>query len=132
MASDSSDNAQGLGHGHGKERKADATFFNTTPGDDEFCRAKVLKFRMKGREFHWARVGMCRPSSGGFFEIRVKSDSPFRLIPERPQGVHDIFAEVDDSVPDGTIIKYSLFEVIFVNGQPKEKELEDPELEIGV
>jgi hypothetical protein len=128
MESESSDK----GHGHGHERKADATFFNTMPGDDDFCRAKVLKFRMKGREFHWARVGGCRPSSGGYFEIRVKPGSEFGLIPERPRGVHDIFAEVDDSVPNGTIIKYSLFEVIFVDGKPKERELEDPELEIGV
>jgi hypothetical protein len=128
MASESSDK----GHGHGHERKADATFFNTSPGDNGFCRAKVLKFRMKGREFHWAQVGGCRATGGGFFEIRVKPGSEFGLIPERPRGVHDIFAEVDDSVPDGTIIKYSLFQVIFEDGKPKEKELEDPELEIGV
>jgi hypothetical protein len=126
MAEESSDK------GHGHERRADATFFNTRPGDDEFCKAKVLKFRMKGREFHWARVGMCRPPTGGYFEIRVKPGSQYGLRPERPHGVHDIFAEVDDSVPDGTIIKYSLFEVIVDNGKSRERELEDPELEIGV
>ena len=118
--------------GHGKkERKADATFFSTRPGgSDGFCEAKVLKSRMKGREFHWSRVGMCRPTGGGYFEIRVEGEKSV-LVPEAPRGVHDIYAEVDDSVPDGTIIKYSLYQVVFEGGVAKEKMLHHPELEIG-
>ena len=112
------------------EHKADATFF-TTQIDDDFCRGKVLKFRMKGREFHWARVGGCRATNGGFFEIRVKPGSKYQLVPPTPKGVNDIYCEVDDSVPDGAVISYSLWQVIFVDGVAKEKELDDPELEIG-
>src|SRR5690348_4736325 len=113
------------------EHKADATFFTTQPGDNGFCRGKILKFRMKGREFHWARTGGCRATNGGYFEIRVKPGTDYRLVPETPRGVHDIYCEVDDSVPDGAVIKYSLWQVIFEDGKAKEKELDDPELEIG-
>ena len=42
-------------------------------------------------------------------------------LPERPRGVHDIYAEVDDSVPDGTIINYSLFQVIFETGSRRKE-----------
>ena len=117
----------------GTARGAKQTRRFSTPapgGSDGFCKAKVLKERMKGREFHWSRVGMCRPTGGGYFEIRVKGEKSV-LVPETPRGVHDIYAEVDDSVPDGTIIKYSLYQVIFEDGVAKEKMLHDPELEIG-
>jgi hypothetical protein len=108
---------------------ADATFFTSNAGRDGFCDAKVLKFRMKGRVFHWARVGSCKPSGDGYFEIRVKhGQSP--LIPPAPNGINHIFCEVDPAVPDGTVIQYSLYQVRFEDGKRSEKELHDPELEI--
>jgi hypothetical protein len=123
-------------HGHSddshgsKPHGADATFFSTRPGSDGFCDAKVLKFRMKGREFHWARVGGCKPAGGGYFEIRVKGGKSL-LVPPTPKGVNDIYCEVDPSVPEGTVIEYSLYQVRLEGGKPIEKELHDPELEIG-
>ena len=68
-----------------KPHGADATFFTSHPGSDGFCEAKVLKFRMRGRVFHWARVGNCKPSGGSYFEIRVKAkDGRSPLIPPAP------------------------------------------------
>jgi hypothetical protein len=119
------------GESHGKKpHGADATFFTSHPGSDGFCDAKVLKFRMKGRAFHWARVGSCKPSGDDYFEIRVKEgESP--LIPPTPKGVNNIYCEVDPKVPDGTLIQYSLYQVRVDGGERIEKELHDPELEIG-
>ena len=115
---------KGLDSHHGN---ADATLFTTQPGDHGFCKGKVLKFRMKGRAFHWRRVGQCRPSSGGYFEIRMKQGvSP--LIPARPQGVNDIYADVHAWAKPFDVYEYSLWQVM---ADGRERELHDPELEIG-
>jgi hypothetical protein len=110
-----------------KPASADSTFFTTTPGGaDGFCRARVLN-RMKGRSFNWLRHGACVPAGTGYFEIRVKSgDSP--LLPPRPRGVDHIRADVASWARPGDVVFYSLWQVLD-DGQ--EKELHDPELEIG-
>lgn len=106
---------------------ADATLFRADQGSDGFCQAEVLKKRMRGRAFHWHRVGSCRPAPGGYFEIRVKNrTSP--LIPANPQGVNDIWADVHDWAEPGDVYYYSLWQVL---ADGRERELEDPELEIG-
>lgn len=108
---------------------SDASLFRTLPGSDGFCSGKVLKKRMKGRMFHWHRVGGCHPEPGSRFEIRLKDrtlTSP--LIPAVPSGVDDIWADVDPDEPEGNVYEYSLWQVLADN---RERELHDPELEIG-
>jgi hypothetical protein len=104
---------------------ADATFFQTTPGSGGFVQGRVLN-RMKGRTFHWNRVGT-KPAAGSRFEIRAKSGT-LPLVPPIPSGTDSIFADANDSAVPGTVYKYSLWQVL-ANGS--EKELHDPELEIG-
>jgi hypothetical protein len=113
---------------HVAERGAgDATFFTATPGAGGFCKAKVLNNRMKGRRFRWVRHGSCRPSAGRF-EIRPKAGYESPLVPPIPGGVDEIEADVRAGVPAGTIYRYSLWEV---HDGGQERELDDPELEIG-
>jgi hypothetical protein len=105
---------------------ADATFFQTRPGSDGFVEARVLKERMKGRTFHWNRVGT-KPAAGSRFEIRGKS-GPLPLVPPIPKGTDSIFADADDSAVPGTVYHYALWQVLADN---REKKLHDPELEMG-
>ncbi|HXG89825.1 MAG TPA: hypothetical protein VNJ02_15960 [Vicinamibacterales bacterium] len=113
---------------------ADASFFLTTPGsgNDDFCAGKILKKRLKGRVFHWARKGMgCEPASGSRFEIRLKPTVPPRpnpLIPPVPSGVNHILADVQPWASAGVVYYYSLYQVL---ADGTEKQLHDPELEIG-
>jgi hypothetical protein len=108
---------------------SDSSLFRTVAGTGGFCEGKVVKRRMKGRSFRWIRVGGCSPAPGSRFEIRLKNAaiaSP--LIPAVPFGVDDIWADVHGSEPPGTVYEYSLYQVL-ANGS--ERELDDPELEIG-
>jgi hypothetical protein len=105
---------------------ADATNFQTNRGDDGFVVAEILKKRMKGRTFNWNRVGV-RPEPGSHFEIRAKSGASI-LVPPTPRGVDDISAAVESGVRTGTIYRYSLWQVL---ADGRERELEDPELEVG-
>jgi LPXTG-motif cell wall-anchored protein len=108
---------------------SDASLFRTLRGTDGFCTGEVLKKRMKGRRFHWKRVGGCQPEAGSRFEIRLKDPTmPNPLIPSVPFGVDDIWADVDPDEPEGTVYPYGLFQVL---ADGRERELEDPELEIG-
>ena len=68
------------GESHGKKpHGADATFFTSHAGSDGFCDAKVLKFRMKGRAFHWARVGeLPDPAVTSYFEIGSRASRATR------------------------------------------------------
>ena len=107
----------------------DASLFRTLPGTGGFCQGEVLKKRMKGRGFHWKRVGGCNPAPGSRFEIRLKDQSlSSPLIPAVPSGVDNISADVKPGEPAGNVYAYSLFQVLADNS---ERELEDPELEIG-
>lgn len=108
---------------------SDSSLFRTVGGSGGFCDGKVVKERMKGRRFEWVRVGGCVPAPGSRFEIRLKNtaiESP--LVPAVPSGVDRINAGVRSSEPAGTVYKYSLYQVL-ANGS--ERELDDPELEIG-
>jgi hypothetical protein len=108
---------------------SDSSLFRTLPGSGGFCRGEVLKKRMKGRAFHWKRVGGCHPAPGSRFEIRLKDQSlSSPLIPSVPSGVDDIRADVKPDEPAGRVYRYSLFQVL---ADSSERELEDPELEIG-
>ena len=111
----------------GRVGNADATFFQTNPGSGGFVAARILKRKMKGRTFHWNRVGTI-PAAGSHFEIRPKPGQPKILNPPIPSGVNDLYADVPPSVPGGTKYQYSLWQVLADNS---EKELDDPELEIG-
>lgn len=114
-----------LGGGGG----GNSSLFRTLQGTDGFCKGEVLKKRMKGRSFHWHRVGGCRPDPGSRFEIRLKHHThPSPLIPPVPSGVDHIRAEVNHSEPDGRVYEYGLWQVL---ADGRERELEDPELEIG-
>jgi hypothetical protein len=113
---------KGLGFGI-----ADASFFTSNHGTDGFCAARILKKKMRGSHFHWMRHGSCKPSNGGYFEIRIKErESPLR--PERPRGVDHIYASVKETARAGDVYRYSLWQVL-PNGE--ERELHDPELEIA-
>jgi hypothetical protein len=108
---------------------SDSSLFRTVAGTGGFCEGRVVKYRMTGRHFEWKRVGGCSPAPGSRFEIRLKNSaiaSP--LIPATPAGVDLIRAGVRDSERPGTVYEYSLYQVL-ANGS--ERELDDPELEIG-
>jgi hypothetical protein len=101
--------------------------FVTRRGTDGFCAGLVLD-RMKARNFRWVRVGGgCTPAPGSRFEIRIKHvASP--LIPEIPSGIDEIIAGVRAGEPPGGVYQYSLWQVL---ADGRERELHDPELEIG-
>jgi len=103
-----------------------STLFVTSHGSNGFVNARV-KERMKGASFVWTRAGL-PPADGSRFEIRPKSGSSV-LDPPIPAGVDEIRAIANGSVaPAGTVYTYSLWQVL-VDG--RERELNDPELEIG-
>ena len=103
---------------------ADATFFLTTPGSDGFVQGEVLKKKMKGKTFHWNRVGT-RPAPGSRFEIRPKGGGISILDPEIPSGENDMYAEVKPGTPNGTLYCYELWQVLATR---EERLLEDPEI----
>ena len=101
--------------------------FVTRPGTGGFCAGLVLD-RPKARRFRWIRVGGgCTPAPGSRFEIRIKHEaSP--LVPDIPSGVDEIVAGVKPGIPTGKVYEYSLWQVL---ADGRERELHDPELEIG-
>jgi hypothetical protein len=112
-----------LGPGHAVD-----VIFRSHPGTgDGFCKVTVQAGRPRGRAFHWKPVGPCRPEPGGYFQIRVKN-RPSPLIPERPRGNPSIFAEVQHWAVPGDVYRYSFWQVL---ADGRERELVDPELEIG-
>jgi hypothetical protein len=102
---------------------ADATFFLTKPGSGGFVQGEVLKKKMRGRTFHWNRVGTT-PAPGSRFEIRPKSDHSI-LEPAIPFGVNDIYAEVQPGTRNGRVYHYELWQVL---DSGDARRLEDPEI----
>lgn len=114
-------------HGVSTSDGADFTLFKTTPGSDGFVQGEVLKKKMKGKTFHWKRVGT-RPAAGSWFEIRPKGGRPSILDPEIPSGMDDIYADVKPGTPNGTSYYYDLWQVLETGG---ERQLEDPEIVVS-
>ena len=103
-----------------------STLFVTSHGSDGFVSARVQR-RMKGDAFFWKRSGI-RPAVGSRFEIRPKTGSSL-LNPSTPSGVDEIRATANRSAaPQGSVYTYSLWQVL---ADGRERELHDPELEIG-
>jgi hypothetical protein len=103
-----------------------STLFVTSHGSDGFVKARVQR-RMNGDSFVWTRSGM-RPAEGSRFEIRPKF-GPSLLDPSTPNGVDEICATANRSAAhQGAIYTYSLWQVL---ADGRERELHDPELEIG-
>jgi hypothetical protein len=103
-----------------------STLFVTSHGSDGFVAARVQR-RMKGNSFVWKRSGI-PPAEGSRFEIRPKFG--FSLLdPSTPNGVHEIRATANrSSAQQGAVYTYSLWQVL---ADGRERELHDPELEIG-
>lgn len=106
----------------------DGSFIVSTPGQDEFCSARVARERMQGRVFVWIRRGACAPAAGGYFEIRPKAGNTSPLEPPNPRGVHVITATVPDTAAEGVVYYYDLWQVL---PDGTERMLHDPEIEIG-
>jgi hypothetical protein len=103
-----------------------STLFVTSHGSDGFVAARIQR-RMKGDSFVWQRSGL-HPAEGSRFEIRPKSGSSL-LAPSTPTGVDEIRATANRSVAhQGAVYTYSLWQVL---ADGRERELHDPELEIG-
>ena len=104
----------------------DSTRFVTNPGSGGFVSARVQR-RMRGDSFVWTRSGIA-PAAGSRFEIRPKEGaSP--LDPSTPAGVDELRASANRSATrSGTVYTYSLWQVL---ADGRERELHDPELEIG-
>ena len=114
-------------HGVSTFGGADATFFRTTPGSDGFVQGEVLKKKMKGKTFHWNRVGTM-PAPGSRFEIRPKGDRISILDPDIPSGTNDMYAEVKPGTSNGTSYCYELWQVLET---AEERRLEDPEIVVS-
>ena len=117
---------------HPLAERPNASFFDTKPGSEGFCDGKIKERKMKGHSFRWVRNDKgCSVPTGSTFEIRIKpnqGDSP--LIPPIPSHRDDIHAEVNWDVVRASgrsRWEYSLFQVL---PDGREKELDDPELEI--
>ena len=102
---------------------ADASFFQTKPGSDGFVQGEVLKKKMKGKTFHWNRVGT-KPAEGSRFEIRPKAGISI-LDPDIPSGANAMYADVKPGIANGTEYRYELWQVL-ANGEARR--LEDPEI----
>jgi len=105
---------------------ADASFFQTKPGSGGFVEGEVLKKKMKGKTFHWNRVGT-PPAPGSWFEIRPKSGASI-LEPAIPSGLNNVYADVKAGTSNGTVYLYELWQVL-ANGD--ERRLEDPEITVS-
>jgi hypothetical protein len=106
---------------------ADASFFQTKPGSGGFVQGEVLKKKMKGKTFHWNRVGTI-PAGGSRFEIRPKSGGSSILEPDIPSGVNDMSADVKPGTSNGTVYRYELWQVLATG---EARMLEDPEITVS-
>jgi hypothetical protein len=103
-----------------------SSLFVTSHGSDGFVAARVQR-RMRGDSFLWKRSGLA-PAAGSRFEIRPKTGSSL-LDPSIPSGVDEIHATANrSSAQHGAVYTYSLWQVL---PDGRERELHDPELEIG-
>lgn len=103
-----------------------STLFVTSHGSGGFVAGRVQR-RMKGKSFVWKRSGLA-PAEGSRFEIRPKTGLSL-LDPATPTGVDEIRATAVSSAQQGAVYTYSLWQVL---ADGRERELHDPELEIGV